>query len=217
MLSFSEVTERLKDILSKELGDKRVYDKDVAAALGISKEHFSVLKKRNRLPLEELVRFCAARKISINWLLFDQDPESLCESTGRFAYVRYFKEINASAGGGAVNYESETERLYLDPKLEEILGKENIKNIEALNLIGDSMEPLLREGSIIFVDRSKTDIKKGGVFVIATEAGVFIKRVILKADGWVELISQNDLYPTESLRAEEVRVLGKVVGALERV
>ncbi len=217
MLSFIEVTERLKDILSRELGEKRVYDKDLAEALGISKEYFSMMKKRNRLPLEELVNFCAKRNISINWLLFDQNPESLCEPTQKFAYIKYFKDINASAGGGAINYDEVAQKLYLDKELEEFLGKENIKNIEALNVIGDSMEPALKDGSIIFIDKNQKDIKKGGIFVLATNAGVFIKRVVLKTDGTIDLISENSLYPKENISIDEVNIIGKVIGALEKI
>ena len=217
MLSFIEVIERIKDILSSEISERKVYDKDVAKALNLSKEYFSILKKRGKIPLAEVIEFCAKRNISINWLLFDQDPKSLYKETEKFAYIKYFKDINASAGGGAFNYESSFEKLYLDKELENFLGKESIKNIEALNLIGDSMEPLLKDGSIIFVDRSKRDIKKGGIFVLATNAGVFIKRVILKTDGRVELISENRMYPKEVILNEEIDIIGKVVGVLEKL
>ena len=217
MLSFIEITDRLKDILSRELGEKRVYDKDLAEALGISKEYFSMMKKRNRLPLEEIVNFCAKRNISINWLLFDQNPEFLCETTQKFAYIKYFKDINASAGGGALNYEEEPVKLYLDKEIEKFLGKENIKNIEALNVIGDSMEPALKDGSIIFIDKNQRDIKKGGIFVLATNAGVFIKRVVLKTNGTIELISENSIYPKENISIDEVNIIGKVIGALEKI
>ena len=217
MLSFGEVVERIKDILSSEISERKVYDKDVAKALNLSKEYFSILKKRGKIPLAEVIEFCAKRNISINWLLFDQDPKSLYKETEKFAYIKYFKDINASAGGGALNYESSFEKLYLDKELENFLGKESIKNIEALNLIGDSMEPLLKDGSIIFVDRSKKDIKKGGIFVLATNAGVFIKRVILKTDGRVELISENRMYPKEVILNEEIEIIGKVIGVLEKL
>ena len=217
MLSFGEVVERIKDILSSEISERKVYDKDVAKALNLSKEYFSILKKRGKIPLAEVIEFCAKRNISINWLLFDQDPKSLYKETEKFAYIKYFKDINASAGGGALNYESSFEKLYLDKELENFLGKESIKNIEALNLIGDSMEPLLKDGSIIFVDRSKRDIKKGGIFVLSTNAGVFIKRVILKTDGSVELISENRMYPKEVILNEEIEIIGKVIGVLEKL
>ena len=217
MLPFNEVIDRLKDILSKELGERRVYDKDVANALGISKEYFSMLKKRGKLPLEELINFCAKRNISINWLLFDQNPNSLYENTEKFAFVKYFKDINASAGGGAINYEEEAQKLYLDKELEEFFGKENIKNIEALNVLGDSMEPVLKDGSIVFIDKTQKDIKKGGIFVLSTNAGVFIKRVVLKIDGTVDLISENSIYPKENILADEVNIIGKVIGAVEKI
>ncbi|WP_281951973.1 S24 family peptidase [Nitrosophilus kaiyonis] len=217
MLSFIEVMDRIKDILSSEMGDKKVYDKDVAKILGLSKEHFSVLKKRGKIPLKEVANFCAKRDISINWILFDQNPKSLCNSTEKYAYVKYFKDINASAGGGAINYDSEEEKLYLDENIIKILGKENIKNIEALNVIGDSMEPMLKDGSIVFIDRTQKDIKKGGVFVISTNGGVFIKRVVLKTDGSVELISENPLYPKENINIDEIIILGKVVGSVEKL
>lgn len=217
MLAFEEIIERVKDIISEEIGNKKVYDKDVATALGISKENFSMLKKRGKIPYEELLKFCAKKKISINWLLFDQNPKTLCDSTEKFAYVRYFKDINASAGGGAINYDETAQKLYIDKNIETFFGKENLKNIEALNVIGDSMEPMLKDGSIVFVDRSQIDIKKGGVFVISTNAGVFIKRVVLKTDGSVDLISENRIYPKENINIDEIMVIGRVVGAIEKI
>lgn len=216
MLTIEEVIERLKDILSKEYGERKIFDKDVAKALGITPEHLSMLKRRQKLPLPELLDFCARKRININWLLYDQDPHSLCEETQKFIYVRYFKDIGASAGGGAFNYESEVERLYIDEKIAQMLGGRP-DFIEAVNVIGDSMEPLLRDGSIVFVDRSLNDIKRGGIFLIATTAGVFIKRVRLRVDGKVELISQNPSYSTEVIEPETLNVIGKVVGSVEKV
>jgi len=218
VLSIEEVIERVKDILSKEFGERKIYDKDVAKALGITPEHLSMLKRRRKLPLPELLDFCASRKININWLLYDQDPHSLCEETQKFVYVRYFKDIGASAGGGAINYESEEERLYIDEKVAQMLGaRSRLKYIEAINVIGDSMEPLLRDGSIVFVDRSMRDINRGGIFLIATEAGVFIKRVRLRVDGKIELISQNPNYSTEVVEPENIQIIGKVIGSVEKI
>ena len=37
-MQIHRVLENLKDVLSVELGEKKVFDKDVAKALGISKE-----------------------------------------------------------------------------------------------------------------------------------------------------------------------------------
>ena len=99
-MDINEIIDKIKDILSNELDNKRVFDKDVAAALNLSKQSLSILKKKNSIPYEEIAKFCAIRKISINWVLFDQVPKSLEEQTNKYSRIKYFNEINASAGGG---------------------------------------------------------------------------------------------------------------------
>ena len=40
-MNINEIIEKVKDILSNELNNKRVFDKDVAAALNLSKQSLS--------------------------------------------------------------------------------------------------------------------------------------------------------------------------------
>ena len=201
-MEFDKIIEKIKDIISEEVGERKVLNKDVAKALGITPEHLSMLKKRNKIPFEELAYFCAKRKISLNWLLFDQQIENIASQTEKFAKIRYFKDINASAGGGAINFDENYEILYIDKKIIN-------KDLDAINVIGDSMEPTIKEGSIIFIDRNDKNVQNGGIFVIATTAGVFVKRVNLKSNGKIELISDNKLYPNETV--EDAKIIGKVV------
>jgi len=108
MLDFVEIIERIKDIIStKKIGGK-VYDKDVAAELGIAQASFATMKKRGSIPYKEIMEFCARKKISINWLFFDQPVEMLIEETNKYFQVRYFAELRASAGGGADVFDAET-------------------------------------------------------------------------------------------------------------
>ncbi|WP_457562856.1 LexA family transcriptional regulator [Caminibacter pacificus] len=203
-MNFEKVIEKIKDIISQEIGNKKVLNKDVAKALGITPEHLSILKKRNKIPYEEIAYFCAKRKISINWLLFDQDIETIANETEKFSQIRYFKDINASAGGGAINFDEGYEILYIDKRIID-------KNLDAINVIGDSMEPTIKDGSIIFIDRNDKNIRNGGIFVVNTNAGVFVKRVNLKSSGEIELISDNKAYPSETIKPNEVEIVGRVV------
>ncbi len=43
MRSFEEIVERLKDIISEQIGQKKVFDKDVAGALGIEPVNFATM------------------------------------------------------------------------------------------------------------------------------------------------------------------------------
>lgn len=217
-MNIQEIIEKLKDILSAEHPDKKIFDKDVAAALEMSKESLSHLKKKNGIPYEQISKFCAKRKISINWVLYDQMPKSLEEETEKYTRIKHFTRVNASAGGGGFNYDEDYEYLSIDKKLLDSLYKSNNSNpnaIAALNVMGDSMEPTLLDTEVILFDKDDLDVSKGGIFIVSTNAGLFVKRVALKIDGALELISDNKSYNSEMIAPEEldaIRLLGKVIG-----
>ncbi len=215
MINFNIVIEKIKDIIStKKIGGK-VFDKDVANELGIPQPTFATMKKRGAIPYEEIMEFCARKKISINWLFFDQSAEMLLEETNKFFQVRYFADLRASAGGGAEVFDENYEMITLDSTImQNMVGFGNTK-LEAIHVDGESMEPTLHDGSIVFIDRNQTDIAKDGIFIAATTAGLFIKRIRQRADGMVELISDNKTYSPEVLAPDEVSIVGKVVGNIE--
>ena len=59
MKTFSDIVEAIKDIVSSEFPDKKVFDKDVAELLDISQMNFATMKNRNKIPFTELLDFCA--------------------------------------------------------------------------------------------------------------------------------------------------------------
>ena len=218
MLTLNDVLPKMKEIIADELGKKKVFDKDVADVLGIKQLSFATMKKRGKLPLHEILEFCAKRKISINWLLYNQSTRSLEETTQRYINVRYFGDIYASAGGGAFNYDDTTETILLDEHMiNKMGGASQMKNIDAINVLGDSMEPTLHDGDIIFINRTIKDISKSGIFAISTEIGLFVKRVLKKSDGSVDLISDNPMYSVETVHGENIEIIGKVVGSIREM
>jgi hypothetical protein len=213
MKSFFDIVETIKDVVSGEYTDRKVFDKDVAILLDISQMNFATMKKRNKIPFNELLDFCARRSIAINWLLYGQSPESLIEPTNKFYAVRYFSSVSASAGGGACNDELEEQSLMLGEDFIATLGGEReLRFIEAINVSGDSMEPSFSYNDIVFINRSKNDVARGGIFTIRTEHGLFIKRIQVRIDGKLDIISDNKDYPVFVARRDEVEVIGRVVG-----
>lgn len=211
MNSFSDIVEEIKSILSSEFSPKKVFDKDVAESIGISQMNFATMKRRNKIPFNELLDFCAKRSISINWLLYSQSPESLVGPTNNYM-IKYFNDTNASAGGGSDNEFEEIDELAIPEEFVFMLGGEKeLKNIEAINVSGDSMEPTFSYNDIVFINRTKTDINRGGIFTIRTEAGLFIKRIQKRIDGKIDVISDNSVYNTQTLDPREIEVIGRVV------
>jgi len=188
MNSLIEIVEEIKSIVSSDFNGKKIFDKDIADVLGISQMNFATMKKRNKIPYAELLDFCATKSISINWMLYGQSPESLVEATNKFFMVKYFSDISASAGGGSdIEYE-EIEELEIPEQFVMMLGGEReLKHIEAINVSGDSMEPTFSYSDIVFVNRDKTDLQRGGI------------------------ISDNKVYSTQTLDPSEIEVIGRVV------
>lgn len=212
MNDFAEIVEEIKSIISSDFDGKKIFDKDVADILGVSQMNFATMKKRDKIPYAELLDFCATKSISINWLLYGQSPESLVDATNKFFMVKYFSDVSASAGGGGDIASEEIEELEIPEQFIHMLGGEReLKNIEAINVSGDSMEPTFSYNDIVFINRSKTDLQRGGIFTIRTEAGLFIKRVQKRIDGKVDIISDNKVYSTQTLNPSEIEVVGRVV------
>ena len=71
--SFSEIVERLKDVISHKYNKRMILDKYVADELGMRYNTFRMYKYKNIIPMNELAIFCCKEKISLDWLLYDYD------------------------------------------------------------------------------------------------------------------------------------------------
>ncbi|MGS4001036.1 S24 family peptidase, partial [Staphylococcus pseudintermedius] len=80
----------------------------------------------------------------------------------------------------------------------------------ALQVNGDSMEPMFEDKEIIFIDKTK-QINSGqiGIFVIDGEA--YLKKVFINEEG-IRLVSLNSKYPDLFFdKNHDIKVAGKVI------
>ena len=159
--------------------------------------------------------FLAKRNISINWFFFNQLPESLIENTSNYIILKYQKNIIGSAGGGAINYEINPEPLIIDKQLLDHINS-SYKYTEVLQVFGESMEPDIKDGSLIFVDKSKKDINDKDIFLVNTIDGVFVKSIKVNNDK-VILKSNNLNYKDLLFNINKIVVIGKVCGVLIKI
>ncbi len=216
-MDFNKISEKIRMHLQQKY-DIKIYDADIAKELNISKEHYSRSKKSNTVPLKSIIEFCAKENIVINYILFDQSPDSLMKTTDKLITIKYFRHINTSAGWGALNDNEDFEYLTLDEQVATSLGdKTKLLHVEAINAIGDSMEPIIKDKAIIFIDRSNIiPLKdKKEIYVLQTPGGTLVKRLDITAHGKLKLISENPIYETETIDFSEVSIIGKVIGVTQ--
>lgn len=78
---------------------------------------------------------------------------------------------------------------------------------------GDCMDPEVPHGSFVLVDTQDTALEEGGIYVLNTRKGGFVKRAVRRGEEWrFEPDNKDEVYP--SFRLEEVEVIGRVYGVV---
>ncbi|MBX7500264.1 transcriptional regulator [Qipengyuania sp. YG27] len=117
--------------------------------------------------------------------------------------------LDASAGPGAFSAEEISfDTFRFSRRWLREMGLEGA-DLTAIRVEGDSMEPTLRSGDEIFVDRNKRAGE--GIHVVRIGDALHVKQVQASAPGRITLISANDSYAPIDLAREEVEVIGRVV------
>lgn len=82
---------------------------------------------------------------------------------------------------------------------------------EVITIAGDSMEPLLKQGSQAFVHYQPTPDTDGQIVIVSIKGdGVTCKR-IYREDGKIRLKSINEKYEDMVFPAEDIRIIGKII------
>jgi phage repressor protein C with HTH and peptisase S24 domain len=83
----------------------------------------------------------------------------------------------------------------------------------ALQVQGDSMLPLYRDGDVLVVEPNAA-IRKGDRVVVRTTGGEVMAKVLVRRSvGGVELLSLNPEHPNREIPAGEIDFLARVVWA----
>ena len=88
--------------------------------------------------------------------------------------------------------------------------------LSSVTVDGDSMEPLLRHGDEVLIDRRPGPWREG-IHVVRVGDTLNVKRLARAGQGRIALLSQNMAYPPVEMAAEDVEVIGRVVWKSGRV
>ncbi|MFD2299403.1 S24 family peptidase [Paracidovorax citrulli] len=86
-------------------------------------------------------------------------------------------------------------------------------NLRFIHAYGDSMEPTFLDGDVLLVDAGVRTLEVDGVYVLAAQNRLFIKRVRQRLDGAYEISSDNPTVKTVDVLdgKHAVEILGKVI------
>lgn len=215
-MDFIDVMDRVSLVVEKKIAFKPT-DRVIADYLNISPTNYANMKKRNKIPYEEIAYFSQKSKISMNWILFNEHCENLVKEEEKYYTLKIIDKINASCGGGTFEYEEiEIGTINLDKSLLKSFGYNSANNLAAIKVIGDSMFPILNENDLVLIDKSLTKFKSDNIYLVNTNDGLFIKKLIINEnENTIDLISENQNYSNMTLTIDEVKIMGRILGVLE--
>ena len=121
-------------------------------------------------------------------------------------------EIGASAGpGGIADIEEQGAPIGFDDALLRDLGVKRTASLSIIRVAGDSMEPTLRDGDDILVDRGASTIKTGAIHVLRYDDVLLVKRLV-RMGGDIVIKSDNDAY--DDIRVDDpasLHLIGRVL------
>nr|DAO19572.1 MAG TPA: Repressor protein CI [Caudoviricetes sp.] len=92
----------------------------------------------------------------------------------------------------------------------------NLNKIQVITARGDSMEPTIENGDVMFVDTAVEAFEGDGLYLLWYIDGLKAKRLQSTVGGGLMIISDNSSYRTETLSGEDlnaVRIIGRIRGA----
>lgn len=118
--------------------------------------------------------------------------------------------LSASAGPGAFADEEEPFGAFgVTPQWLREQGLDPAM-LSAIAVAGDSMEPTLRDGDEILVDRTPR-APRDGIHVVRVDGALLVKRLETGRPGMIVLRSDNRAYDPIELAPAEIEVIGRVV------
>lgn len=134
----------------------------------------------------------------------DLDPDS-------YVFIPYYKDIKLAAGGGRINSDDTTEPFRL-PFGRATLRRKGIMvdNAVCCTVEGDSMDPVLPDGTTVGVDTAATTIRDGKMYAIDQGGLSRIKLLSREPNNQVRIRSYNMGYQDEVVPLDSIRVIGQV-------
>lgn len=182
----------------------------LAKFLGINRSAITQAKKRSSIPRAWLLELSKKFDLDPDWLATGKTHKGWT-AKGRFCQVPKVR-ARLSAGGGSFETEGGIKEHYAF-RWDWIRSKGRPEDMVLMDIVGDSMSPLLQAGDTLLIDQSQQEIISGQIYALGVEDTVMVKRVE-KQPTRLALLSINSSYSPIYLQGDELenlRIIGRVI------
>ena len=200
--------------------------KDFAPELSIHVTTLQRYEDGERSPdAEFLSRLCRWKSIRADWLLTGEGPMSrephIADESGGYAEDASAAELvivrdigieleNDALPGTGANFDRLAfKRAWIEREL-----MTHVSDLALVTVASDAMEPTIRLGSVVLVDRSRPAITEDGIYVIRLGTNPLVRRLQRTYEGGIYVRCDNAAYHDQKIEDHDVQsldILGRVV------
>lgn len=201
--------ENNSEFIKKLRFDYRLTQEQLASKVGVTKGYIALVEA-NRSKLSKRVydkiveEFPTIQKNSDKCITIKR----ICINQNRDSGILLFEELETNPVSLGLNL------------IQNILKVSNVDDLKVINANGDSMESTIYDNDNLLVDFGRKNFTNGGIFLLTINNDYFIKRLRLKINGDLDIISDNkEKYPTETIKKNDnlnINIIGRVIKNLSR-
>ncbi len=203
---------------------------EVAKLLDIRQSSISDAKRRKSVPDGWLIKLYQLYNLNPNWVLEGEQPQFLGDARGGALNVKEPLEGFASRKPKfhnvmvcAMTSGQEFEENWQESPIESltISDKFYLPTLLVVKMDEDDMEPIIRRGAYVGIDKERKTIRSGGLYAIDIPVeGLVIKRVAYDSENArLVLRSENPAQEPQFLGIEEAanRIVGRIIWTLQEL
>lgn len=187
---------------------------ELASVLNIHRAAVSQAKRKGVVPERWILKLSQKYGLSPEWL--ESGKGATFSRNGPDGEFFNIPKVTArlSAGGGSFETASTIERYFAFQRAW-LAKKGDPRRMVLMDVSGNSMEPELKDGDMVLVDRSRTEVAAGVIYAVGVDEAIMVKRIEKQPNALV-LHSDNPRYMPVCLEggaAAGVRIIGRVIWA----
>jgi len=207
-----DIKRQFRNNLRRLIEEKGLKEGQFADRIEKAPAYLSQILNGRRYPRPDLMeKICGEIGVSYD-VLHSDIGKSSDFSANEYTFIPKAR-ASVSSGDGFTAIEDGVEsRLYAfrTDWLRKIAGPTN--NLLLVDVVGDSMERLIRDGDSILVDRSRNKISDGKIYVVSYGDETYVKYLYKLPDGRVSVESENRaVYRPREADVKDIRVHARVI------
>ncbi|RLC03505.1 MAG: transcriptional regulator [Deltaproteobacteria bacterium] len=187
---------------------------ELANELEINRSGITHARHNNKIPDKWIVKLYRKFGFNPQWIETGIGNVFIHTESDSDVEFKYIPKVAARLSAGTGSFEcEETVTDYLSFQTRWLAGKGSVNHMVAMEVFGQSMEPMIKEGDTVLIDQSQKNILAGAIYAVGVEDTILIKR-LEKHPNKLVLCSDNKDYESIYLESEEadgLRIIGKVI------